>query len=350
MTGSRIYSDFADEIAWVRERVREDLLALPPRERAVATQYVTERLKILPTSDSAGRIDPRLGRPVPYAAYWFADAFAQKDRAFIRRMGLCLVYNSLTTTFKDDLLDTVTSQAASLKSLVDYWSNKYNRILRSSFPPTSPFWKANRFATEEWAKYDRWNLSFGDRSRSFPFSGRFLGNSSRYFVAVVFPVLAGIASASGREHQIPKIKRFLKEFSMGWRIFDDLMDWEKDLASRNYNHSSVLLRIRNDQASGERLGRDLVLSAFLGKEFVSDTYGAMLDFLREAQRSVRVFNGSYLSEFMKEQLDFHQRKRDELLKAGSLFFSRLRSAVSKNRKVSAKVGAKHLHPELLTKT
>ena len=43
-----------------------------------------------------------LGKPVPYAVFWFADALGFSDAETVRRLALGLVYVSLHTTIKDD--------------------------------------------------------------------------------------------------------------------------------------------------------------------------------------------------------------------------------------------------------
>ena len=331
MSSSRIYSDFASDIAWIRDSVASDVLHLGRDLSAIATYYVTKRLKILPGGAGRVNVDPLLGRPVPYAAFWFADAFKVGNSEFARQMGLCLVYNSLTTTLKDDLNDSSGKDAPALRRLEQYWSRKYDGIMQSTFPTDSAFWKTSGFAKEEWRKYDEWNSKFDENNEFNPYSDKFLSDSSRYFVAVVYPSLAGIAAEAGFGREIPKVGRFLKRFSKGWRIFDDLMDWREDLHARNLNRSSVLYYIKKRLPAHTTLGTDIVMSSFLSEEFVAETYGAMLRHLRKARDVADTFRNRYLSTFMREQLEFHSRRRDELMNSGRTFFSKLAAALAKDR-------------------
>ena len=330
MPSSKIYSDFAPEIVWIRDTVASDINELPASARTEASHYVTKRLRILSGTEGI-RLDPALGRPVPYAAFWFADAFNLRRPEFVRHMGLCLVYNSLTTTLKDDLKDGRVKEPATLERLRRFWSAKYDGIMKSAFPPSSSFWRTASLARDEWRRYDEWNASFDQTSRFDPYSDRFLGESSRYFVAVVYPALAGIAVQADASREVPKIGRFLRRFSAGWRIFDDLMDWNEDIDASKFNRSSILYYVMKRVPSGTALGRDIVMGSFLSQEFVEDTYGAILRNLRKARDVVRVFGNNYLSKFMEEQLDFHSRRRDTLLRSSRSFFSALKGSLTKSR-------------------
>jgi hypothetical protein len=331
MTGSRIYSDFASDVTWIQDRIASDVSSLPPNKKAVGLYFTKERLKILKGAGLAG-VSPSVGRPVPYAAFWFADAFSLKRSESVRRMALCMVYNSLTTTIKDDLEDSPVGRRATLEFLRRYWNDKYSEVVNSVIPTGSAYWKAAATAEEEWRRYDGWNQTFDQTAEFNTFSDAFLSSSSRYFVAVVLPPLAGIAADAGRPREIRRILRFLRAFSRGWRVFDDLMDWRRDIHSPRLNRSSVLYYLAKRLPPKTPIKPDYVMSSFLSREFVEDTYGAILRNLRSAREILLPLKNYYLSAFINEQLEFHSKRRDALLQSGEAAFARLYSMLSKTNR------------------
>lgn len=324
MQSLRIYSDFSAEIAWIRQEVASDVSSLPPSLKPLARFYTRERLRVLPGRSGLPSFDPKMGKPVPYAAFWFADALGLTDRKRKRLSGLSLVYSSLATTLKDDIEDSSDGDDDDKVRLAEFWFQKYQATLGAVFPTDAGFRNSASWADSEWSRYRAWNLAPMGKERLQPFSEGFLGESSRYFVAVVLPTLNAVASASGEERQAPRIGAFLRSFSMGWRVFDDLMDWERDLAAKEMNRSSVLHYIQNRTGSGTTLDRTTVLSWFMSGEFVDDAYGAMLGFFAEAQKVAAGFGSRYLDVFMEEMVSFHTRKREAMLKSAGSILSVLR--------------------------
>ncbi|MDA4121001.1 MAG: hypothetical protein OK404_01170 [Thaumarchaeota archaeon] len=327
MQDSRIYSDFSKEAKWIRLRVASDVASLPLGLKALAQFYTQERLRILPGISAPIAIDPNMGRPVPYAAFWFANALGLSDNYLMRLSGLCLVYNSLSTTLMDDIDDSAQGGKLVRAKLSEYWFRKYLAALEGIFPTKALFIQTTTWAEAEWQRYRVWNFESAGRNPLQPFSSASLIESSRYFVAVVLPTLAGIAYASHAEDQVPRIERFLRYFSQGWRIFDDLMDWEKDLVSGYPYRSSVLRYIHDKNGGKTSLDRPTVLSWFLSREFIKDSYGAMIGFLTSAQRVARSFGNRYLATFMEQQIEFHSKRRDSMLRAADLQLSMLQDAL-----------------------
>src|SRR5438309_10064617 len=95
-TGSTLYSDFADEIEWLRDVIGREVPAYPSAIRPLVLHYPRDRLMILP-GGTPRNANPLLGKPVPYAMFWFADALGFSDSETVRRLALGLVYVSLHT-------------------------------------------------------------------------------------------------------------------------------------------------------------------------------------------------------------------------------------------------------------
>jgi hypothetical protein len=326
MRAGTIYSEFQEEIRWIQRKINDQLVLFSPKLRRRAEHYLKRRLRILPGARSAIEFDPALGKPVPYATFWFADALHLKDQAAIRNLALGLLYISLYTTITDDILDQRRSNAHEDWVLANFYFNEYVHIFQDLFPIENVFWRYLRDGRREAATYELWRDGNRENNSLVPLSEGFLRESSRYFVAVVLPTLAGVALLAGREETIPGIRRFLDHFSMGWRVFDDLSDWEKDLEVKDQNRSCVLGYISR-RNGGKAATREVVLNGFLNPAFVKNVYRVMLGFLEIAKDDVMVFQNPYLEEFMDEQLQFHRARRDEIIRSGSLLRSRLNRTV-----------------------
>jgi hypothetical protein len=330
MLGSEIYSDFNDDANWIRDRVREDLKNLPYRLRRVGEKLTSKRLMIITDGIRFSRLDPELGRPVPYTIFWFADAFGFTDRKKIDSFALAMVYSSLVTTLRDDAADIkeTRGERSNLLMLSDIFQLKYLEIFERAFERGSSFWRHLALAMDEQLRYESWNRAFTLESQQNPFSARYLEDSSRYFSAVVMPSLAALAVASDAEDRINEIARFLRHFSMGWRVYDDLKDWRIDLGVEDMNHSCFLLYARQFTGRGKELDEGDIMNLLIDETFIRRVYRPILLYFRKAKEDILPFNSRYLTRFMDEQLSFHTRTRDEILKRGSDFFGRLEALLN----------------------
>jgi hypothetical protein len=310
--GSRIYYDFSPEVAWIRQKVAHDLHLLGPSAQSSARFYTEERLRILQGRVTIRLTDRRMGSPVPYLAFWFADALGL-DVSLRRLSALSLVYNTIAVTVRDDIADSESANNPGNLEFSLYWYRKYIETLREVFPSEREFRKVISWAEAEGSKFEEWNSApMGDSYRR-PYSADFLADASRYLVAGTLPTLIAIAHAAGRKAEVPRIKSFLTTFSMGWKIFDDLMDWKEDLAIRDMNRSSVLIYVWNKMGNKYAVDRLQVLSWFLDKEFVRDAYGAMIGYLLKAKKSVSSLSNFYLDRFMEDQIGLQTDKMNSLI-------------------------------------
>ena len=245
MPSSEIYSDFSKEIHWIKKRIQEDVDTFPESLQYLVEYYLKKRLKILHDKKQRIRFDPELGRPVPYAVFWFADAFGFLNKETTRKLALSLVYSSIVTTIRDDTADSDPLSRYQYSILANTFLHKYFMIFEEFFDPDSRIWYFLSNNIKEMVRYERWNHAFQYKQGVDSFSDDFLEESSRYFSAVVVPTIAALAILSNNEGKIPIVTEFLREFSKGWRIFDDLTDWRKDLEVRKFNHSSILIYVLN---------------------------------------------------------------------------------------------------------
>lgn len=325
MLGSEIYYDFKEDADWIRDRVRADIECLPHRLIKVGKRLTGKRLLVVADGVHFSRFDPEVGRPVPYTIFWFADAFGFRDRKAIRSFALAMVYSSLVTTLRDDAVDLKGSMGERplLLKLANKFQRKYLGIFEDAFEPDSSFWRHLALAMDEQLRYESWNRAFTLKSCRAPFSERYLEDSSRYFSAVVMPPLSALAVASGAEGRVEEIARFLRHFSMGWRVYDDLKDWRIDLGVEDMNHSCFLQYARRSSGRGEKLNEVDIMNLFLSEDFISNVYRPILLNFGKARDDILPFNAHYLTRFMDEQLNFHTRTRDAMLKRRSDFFGRL---------------------------
>ncbi len=315
----------------MRERIREDLTSLPNFLKPLLDHFMRRRLTLLPNNDRLPQLDPRIGRPVPYSTFWFAKAFDFTNKPITRRLALGMLYSSISTTIRDDLFDQKPSSQLQHLALVNLFLHKYLEVFTDLFDSDSMFWYYYAIADKEIAQYEIWNLTSHYKHIFDPFGESFLIESSRYFSAVVMPTLVAVAIISDNEKQVPTVSNFLKHFSMGWRVFDDLMDWRKDLTVRDLNHSSILYSVKQNFDRQSNLDEAAVLSMFLSDDFVKKMYSPILNFFKKAREDILPLNCHYLTRFMDEQLDFHTQKRDALLRANSDFYNKLGKIVDQTR-------------------
>ena len=337
MQGSRIYLDFAEDIDWIRRKIASDVNSLPPALMPQAEYYTRGRLKVLKESWAFRVTDKRMGRPIPYLAFWVADALGMEDEHLRRMSGLSLVCSSIGTTIRDDIVDSP-ADTPTRTTLDRFWSREYVMALREVFPTPEGFREVASWTDAEWRRYKEWESDPSAGTHSRPFSADFLGESSRYYIACALPSLSAVAYSTGRKRDVRRIETYLREFSMGWKIFDDLMDWEKDLAVGEMNRSSALIYIMNRMGHKKTVDRIDVSSWFMSDEFIRDAYVAMVGFYQRARRAVAVFGDSYLDRFLDEQIRFQRQKEHSLLKAAGL----LRSSL--NEGIEAVLGSKRSQP------
>jgi hypothetical protein len=328
---SEIYTDFSEDTVWMRARIREDLNSLPNFLQPLLDHFVKRRLTLLPSKDQTQQLDPKIGRPVPYSTFWFAKAFDFANKPVSRRLALGMLYSAIATTIRDDLLDHQPSLQLQHATLANTFLNKYYKGFIDLFDSDSSFWYYHAIANNELVKYEIWNLTSQYDHSVDPFSEAFLSESSRYFSAVVMPSLVAVAIISENEKQIPTVIEFLKHFSMGWRVFDDLMDWPKDLTVRDLNHSSILYSVKRSFEDKPDLSEEAVLSMFLNDDFVKKAYGTILDNFRQARDVILPLNCNYLTQFMDEQLSYHTQKRDSHLQTNSEFFNQLNQIIEDSK-------------------
>ena len=315
----------------MRERILKDLNSIPPFLQPLLDHFVRRRLTLLPNNDRSIQLDPKIGRPVPYSTFWFAKAFSLTNVPVTRRLALGMLYSAISTTIRDDLLDQKPSLQLQHSALANIFLHKYLEGFTDLFDSDSRFWYYYAIADKEIALYEIWNLTSHYENSLDSFSEAFLRESSRYFSAVAMPTLVAVAIISDNERQIPTISNFLKHFSMGWRIFDDFIDWRKDLTVRDLNHSSILYSVKQNFDERSNLDEAAVLSMFLSDDFVKKMYDAILGFFKEAREDIMPLNCDYLIRFIDEQLNFHKLKRDALLQANSDFYNKLGKIVDQTR-------------------
>lgn len=314
LSDHEIYSDFREEVKCLGNRHKHELGFFPKEILALARHYHTKRLMIL---NDIVEFDPRLGRPVPYLAYWFADALGLKEKETVRQLGASLMYISLCVSIRDDLQDGRTPVAGKLLPehayvcLANIYYSKYFYIFKRIFPAESEFWHVLSSCLNGWSEYESWSFIFNRDNDINPLSDSFLRKSSRYLVAITLPTFAAAAMLTKNHAKIPQISRFLEHYCMGWKIVDDIRDWQKDLQVRNYNHSSVLNYCMKKLGT-TRLNRGDVTSVLSGENASRDIYNTIVRLYGIAKRDVQSFDSSYLARFMDTQIEFHMEEKNNL--------------------------------------
>jgi hypothetical protein len=303
-----IYSEFDPEILWIRNAVSEDALKLPSPYERFLDYYLNDRLKIL--TNPLPR-EAKLGRIFPYAVFWLAIALPNKDIGNVRKLALSGVYDCLSVTIEDDLIDChLEAGRERLTALGDNYAKARNKLRRELFGPNSRFWDILSDCNTEHALYKKWNSSYNEWAD--PLSDTYLRNSSRYVVSVLLPSLGGVATLAKSEDKIDGISQFLETFSMAWRIVDDIWDWQEDLQVRNLNNSTILHLIKSE-LKAEKISEEDVLAAFLDDKLVQTIYQRVVELLKSAKESSHEIICPYLEQFMENQIDYYASQCDSLL-------------------------------------
>jgi hypothetical protein len=300
---SSLYTDFYQDVRWIKQSVRADLETLPPPLQGVARYYLTERIKVLNTSEHACAPHPLSPRPIPYIAFWFADAFNIDDPQVRRLLGLCLCYACLSSTPRDDLLDGSRFAPRQQTYLSRWFWGRYISALQTLFAAESSVWQLLSKSTADWERSERWILCHAQYKAADPLSAASLRNSSAYLAALIFPTLAGVALLGNRSKEVSAIRRFVYYYCMGWRILDDWRDWREDLEADS-DSSSVLVFLRSRAGISKRvpLTKQLVVSALSDQAVVRRIYSAMARFCLAARRESVNLNAVYVTRFIDEQL------------------------------------------------
>jgi hypothetical protein len=333
MPDLEIYSNYNDKLEWLINKHRKELSILPASISSLAKYYLTKRLLILMQKPLI--IDRRFGRPIPYLAYWFANAFGLDNEKIVRQLGLTLSYISLAVSARDDLLDgrihlgrKVVSEHAHV-CLTNMYYDKYFRIFKSILAPESEFWYILSCCLNNWSNYERWSFLFNSDDKINPLSKKFLSESSSYLVAITLPTITATAILTGNQDKIPQITKFLRHYWMGWKIVDDIRDWQKDLKLSNFNHSSVLYYVKSKLDKQCKLNAEIVTSMFLDDLFVKDIYEAIFYWYRAAKQDATYFDYPTLIAFMDSQIEFHTSERDYLLRSKVQFSEHISQILQK---------------------
>jgi len=306
-----IYSNFQELNRRIKETHHIESKQLPDKIKHMAEYYATKRLSIL---NNSTKVDSRNGMPIPYLAYWLSDICGLRDKDTITNLGLSLTYISLVVSVRDDLFDSKIWSEQAHVCLANLYYDKYYSILKKTIDTSSSFWSLLSDCSNEWGKNESWNFLYKYDNRVNPLSEPFLIESSRYLVSITLPTLAAICFITNNEVYIPKIKKFLQNYWMGWKIMDDLRDWKKDLHILNYNNSSVLLyALRKFDYLGFKINEKSMLSIFMNSEFVEDIYKSLKKFYLVASQEILDLEPSYLKKFIDTQLSFHEDEKFEIL-------------------------------------
>jgi hypothetical protein len=330
----QIYLDFRNEVKRLERRHERELASFPRQIDVIARHYLKKRLLILNHKDM--EFDGRLGRPIPYLAFWFADAFGLKDKETIRRLAASLMYISLWVSIRDDLQDgraAIDDKALcehAYVCLANIYYSKYVDIFREIFPAESRFWYILTNCLDKWWQYDSWSFLFTYENNTDPLSQKFLRKASSYLPAIMLPTVAAIALLTRNQMKIPLLAEFLKHYWMGWKIVDDIRDWQKDLKLPKYNHSSILYYSLRKASVHSRFGPEYVISTFLDKKSIINIYNAILEFYKAARRDAEKIDSVYLSKFMDIQIEFHADERDYLLRSRLQFIRNLENLIEKH--------------------
>ncbi len=303
---SALYTEFVDDIEWIVDRVRRDYSTLPPPVKKIAKYYLTERVRVFPVSAQVGRTHPLVAKPVPFLVFWFSDALGLACRETQRSLGLTFLYACLSASPNDDLLDRRAFASRHQLYLAHWFWDRYYRIFSDFFPSGSPFWHILANCTAAWRRSDQRSLVPKDMSGIAALSPRYLGMTSEYLRALMFPTLAAVALLSGKAHHLSVLRRFVWDYCIGWRIVDDLRDWRDDYATRNTSNSCVIKLLLSRLKPGVRASQDTLACILTDDSVTSEIYACIAKYYTRARREAEKLGAHYVERFVDEQLLGHR--------------------------------------------
>jgi hypothetical protein len=312
---STLYTEFADDIEWIVDRVRHDYSTLPPSVKKVAKYYLTERVRALPLSTQVGRPHPLVARPVPFIVFWFSKALGLECRETQRNLALSFLYACLSVCPNDDLLDRRAFAARHQLYLAHWFWDRYYRVFDNLFPSKSPIWHILADCTAAWRRSDQRSLVPKDMSGTAALSPRYLSMTSEYLRALMFPTLAAVALLSGKAHHLTPLRRFAWNYCIGFRIVDDLRDWRDDYAKRNRSQSCVINLLLSKLKRGLRASQETLTCILTDDLVTSEIYACIEKFYLRARREAEKLGAVYVERFVDEQLLGHQRELARMAQA-----------------------------------
>jgi hypothetical protein len=294
--------------------------------RQLANYYLKKRMFIL--TDKPLKIDPRLGRPLPFLAFWFSNLFNFKDVKTIDKIALTLSYMALFVSIRDDMLDGKIESTGAHVCLANIYYNKYFQTFKGIIPPKSEFWFILSNCFNEWSKYESWDFSFTRSNNNNPFSNSFLRASSKYLVATTLPTIASIAILTENKDKIQRIGRFLRNYWIAFKIVDDIRDLEEDSRKPpNINHSSVIYYLMSKIGQIEKFGPQSITGIFLNTDSINSIYDTLEKYLIAAHNDALMLKSDELLEFIDTQTSYYVDERNRLLRRKSHFYDRLTKSI-----------------------
>jgi hypothetical protein len=294
----------------MQRRIRVEYEKLPEAVQSVAWHYLAKRVRVLPDPNRTVAIPthPLSPQPIPYLAFWFARDFGVKEPKVRRLLALAMAYVCAGSSPRDDLVDGVVFAAAEQNYVARWLWELYFDTLKELFPSESATWYLVAKCEADWSRSDRVVLFSEKVAAAKPLSRAFLRETSRYLAALITPTLAGVALLKKRLGAVSSIERFCQTYCMGWRILDDLRDWDEDRVKTRGCRSSVLalLRLRAKIPVGEPLSRELAVSLFADAKVTGEIYGAMTKLFRAARREAERLEAATVVQYIDLQMEGHR--------------------------------------------
>jgi hypothetical protein len=277
-------------------------------------------------------IDPELGRPIPYIVFWFAEAL-NLDKNIAKRLALGLLYATLAYVVLDDVIDEENNPTLLNLTLGSIYLHNYLATFDDLFEPTSEFWRYLADSNKNFLKslYDDYTFKHEEHNilEFKPLSEQFLWRSCKSYSILVKTILVAITYATKNESKIPIIDRFWYKYAMAHRLHDDLNDWREDLEMDDLNYSPVLVYAIQNYEAESKLTEDKFLSMLMSDKYVHEIYDVIFKLIDAAKVEAQPLHGLYLSKYIEEQIRFHTRNRDGLLKTTLTFQNQLKNILMK---------------------
>jgi len=323
-----IYDDYYDRMESLRTQMYEDVSSYPKPISKIGLAYL-QRTYLMPGMKLAGG-------PLPYMPFWLEEDFDAPDKYTVaEKLALGLAYISLSLTVKDDFLDN-NNQDTNAIILSNIFLTKFIKIHESIFPKNSIFWNIFAKSLAEWYDGETWEHT-SDLYNTTSLSEEFLSTSSNKLSMNTVPTLSAFPILGKEESKIKSLVDMIRYYAIGFKLIDDLADWQLDLKKKNYNCSSLILLYSlysNQNGSHNQIREDQISSLMLTSDIVERVYSTAYDYFQKSLQSLGTIRATKLRMLiegrMRSTLDLYNAaantRKDTLTQLNSLIKSHTKSS------------------------
>jgi hypothetical protein len=241
----------------------------------------------------------------------------------------------LSLTVKDDFLDGDNQNPDSL-ILSNIFLEKYVELNKPIFSDNSIFWKIFAESLAEWYAGETWEHT----SNLFEYnslSKEFLLKSSSKLAMLTVPTLASFPILAKEENKIGYLVDMIKNYSIGFKLIDDLADWKIDLKKKNFNCSSLILSyiLSTDRNISSEGPIEIDISTLiLTTDLIDMIYSSAYDYFRESLKCLDAIGSPNLKLLIEGRMQSIKNLKESVTSSKNAMASQLNSMYESYAKTS----------------